>query len=188
MRIISGFHKGRKINAPRNLIARPTTDKAKEAIFNILNNHYLWKNISVLELFSGTGNISFEFASRGVTKILLIENNYRCIEHIKKTMKKLNFQLNAIKVNVFKFLSTKMAYSFDIIFADPPYELNKTKYIEIIDLVFNNKFINDNGVLILEHNGNFTFKDHNKWEFDKKYGSNYFSFFKKKAGNKPDSV
>ena len=74
MRIISGSHKGRKINAPRKLIAKPTTGKAKEAIFNILNNHYLWGNISVLELFAGTGNISCEFASRGVKKITLIEN------------------------------------------------------------------------------------------------------------------
>lgn len=179
MRIISGFHKGRKINAPRKLIAKPTTGKAKEAIFNILNNHYLWKNISVLELFAGTGNISCEFASRGVKKITLIENDPKCIKHIKKIMENLKFQFNTIKINVFKFLSKKIEYSFDIIFADPPYDLDKEKYIKIIDLIFYNKFLNDNGVLILEHNGYFSFNEHTKWHFDKKYGSNSFSFFKK---------
>ena len=179
MRIISGFHKGRKINAPRKLIAKPTTGKAKEAIFNILNNHYLWENISVLELFAGTGNISCEFASRGVKKITLIENNPRCIKHIKKIMENLKFQFNTIKMNVFKFLSKKIEYPFDIIFADPPYDLDKEKYIEMIDLIFRNKFLNDNGVLILEHNGYLAFNEHIKWHFNKRYGSNSFSFFKK---------
>ena len=85
MRIISGIHKGRRLTAPKNLPVRPTTDMAKEALFNILNNTYYFDDISVIDLFSGTGNISFEFSSRGVEQIIAVDNNSKCIHFIEKT-------------------------------------------------------------------------------------------------------
>ena len=88
MRIISGFHKNRKINAPKSLPVRPTTDLAKESLFNIINNTYNIKILNVLDLFSGTGNISYEFASRGANKIISVDNNFNCIKFIKQTSTK----------------------------------------------------------------------------------------------------
>ena len=178
MRIISGSHKGRKINAPRKLIAKPTTGKAKEAIFNILNNHYLWGNISVLELFAGTGNISCEFASRGVKKITLIENNPICIKHIKKIMENLKFQFNPIKINVFKFLSKRIEYPFDIIFADPPYDLDLKKYEAIINKIFKFKMLKNDGIIILEHSNKIELDSIKTFYMKRKYGGCFFSFFK----------
>ena len=100
MKIISGTHKGRKIITPKNVNIRPTTSKSKEALFNILNNFFNFEEISVLDLFSGTGNVSFEFASRGVKKITAVENNYRAVNFIKRKSEELNFSINIINKNV----------------------------------------------------------------------------------------
>ncbi|MBT8377462.1 MAG: RsmD family RNA methyltransferase, partial [Bacteroidia bacterium] len=94
MRIISGTYKGRRITAPKNLPVRPTTDMAKEALFNILNNHYYFDSIMVLDLFAGTGNISYEFASRGVEKILAVDENYKCIKFINETAESFNMPIS----------------------------------------------------------------------------------------------
>ena len=104
MRIISGKYKGRRITAPKNLPVRPTTDLAKESLFNILNNHYYFDSISVVDLFSGTGNIAFEFASRGTSKIHAVDGNYNCVKFINKISTEFNFPINAFKNDVFKFL------------------------------------------------------------------------------------
>ena len=96
MRIISGSHKGRRITAPKGLPVRPTTDMAKEALFNILNNNYYFEDLEVLDLFSGTGNISFEFASRGSKEIVAVDKDYRCIKFIAKMAKELDFNISAM--------------------------------------------------------------------------------------------
>ena len=122
MRIISGKHKGRRITAPKNLPVRPTTDLAKESLFNILNNHYYFDTISVIDLFSGTGNIAFEFASRGAKNIHAVDGNFNCVKFINKTSTEFDFSINAYRSDVFKFLE-KTALNADIIFADPPYDI-----------------------------------------------------------------
>ena len=124
MRIISGHHKGRKIIPPKNLNARPTTDIAKESLFNILHNHYKMNKISTLDLFSGTGNISYEFGSRGCKNIISIDYNYTATSFIKTTSNILSLNIRTIKIDALKYLdSTKE--TFDIIFADPPYKYEK---------------------------------------------------------------
>ena len=101
MRIISGKLKGRRLRAPKNLPVRPTTDMAKEALFNIINNLYYFDSITVIDLFSGTGNISYEFASRGTKNIYAIDANYNCIKYISNTAKELNLEINTFKKKIF---------------------------------------------------------------------------------------
>ena len=103
MRIISGDYKGRKIIFPKNLPVRPTTDMAKESIFNILNNKYTFNKVSILDLFSGSGNISYEFYSRGVKDVLAVDNSLKCINFIKKESSRLGMNISVIKADVFKF-------------------------------------------------------------------------------------
>ena len=121
MRIISGTYKGRKIIAPAKLPVRPTTDMAKEALFNILNNQYYFDDISVLDLFSGTGNISYEFASRGTEDITAVDDHYACIKFINDTAELFEMPIKTIKSDVFKFLEN-FGQQYSIIFADPPYD------------------------------------------------------------------
>ena len=120
MRIISGKHKSRRLTAPKNLPVRPTTDMAKESLFNILNNTYYFDSISVIDLFSGTGNISYEFASRGTKTIYAIDAHFGCIKYISNTAKELDLPIHTFKSDVYKFLE-KTALQTDVIFADPPY-------------------------------------------------------------------
>lgn len=104
MRIISGKHKGKRLTAPKNLPVRPTTDMAKESLFNILNNHFYFDNIAVLDLFAGTGNISFEFASRGSEEIYSVDQHFACVKYINTTSKELDLDINTFKSDVYKFL------------------------------------------------------------------------------------
>ncbi len=180
MRIISGKHKSRRIQAPKKLPVRPTTDMAKEALFNILNNLYYFNNITVLDLFSGTGNISFEFASRGTTTITAVDANFRCIQFINTISKELYFNINTLKADAFKFLR-KASLKFDIVFADPPYNFEQEKFEEIVHLVFENKFLEKNGILIVEHSKHTPLNTHKYFSYSKKYGGNMFSFFENKA-------
>ena len=155
MRIISGKNKGQKIIFPKNLPVRPTTDMAKESIFNILSNKFSFKNKSVIDLFSGSGNISYEFYSRGVKSIYAIDNNFKCIDFINAKKKDLNINIYTIKSDVFKYL--KNSINADIIFADPPYSMDKEKLNLIIELIFENKILNNSGVFILEHYKKYDF-------------------------------
>ena len=177
MRIISGKHKSKRLQAPKNLPVRPTTDMAKEALFNILNNLYYFHNLTVLDLFSGTGNISYEFASRGTENIVAVDAHYGCIKFINKTSKELNLSINSYKSDVFKFLE-KTNLKFDIIFADPPYNLEIEQFKRIVDLVFDNNLLNDEGILIVEHSKHTKLNEHELISYSKKYGGNMFSFFK----------
>ena len=176
MRIISGIHKGKRIQAPKNLPVRPTTDMAKESLFNILNNLYYFQDLKVLDLFAGTGNISFEFASRGTQNITSVDAHYGCVKFINTTSKNLNAPINAVKSNVFKYLE-KTAQKYDIIFADPPYDFAKEKFEEIIHLVFEKELLEPEGLLIVEHSKYTKLEEHEKLSYQKKYGGNMFSFF-----------
>lgn len=176
MRIISGIYKGKRITAPKNLPVRPTTDFAKEALFNMITNEYDIETISVLDLFSGTGNIAFEFASRGAKDICCIDENYHCVNFIKKTSKELNFnQLLVFKNDVFKYLK-KYPKQFDVIFADPPYNIKNIERIP--DLVIENDLLKTDGILIVEHDRNSDFSNHKNFIQHRKYGNVNFSIFK----------
>lgn len=175
MRIISGIYRGKNIQTPTNFKLRPTTDFAKEALFNILTNNFSFENINVLDLFSGTGNITYEFASRGAHSIIAVESNYQHYNFISKEVKKMNFnQVKVIKADVFKFLK-KCNQKFDIIFADPPYELDN--YIDIYNLITENKLYNQEAILIIEHSKNLDFSDKPYFKIKRNYGSVNFSFF-----------
>ena len=177
MRIIAGINRGRKINAPKNLPVRPTTDKAKESIFNIIGNSYDFSELSVLDLFSGTGNISYEFASRGVKNITCVDQNTKCYNFIKSNCKKLALDFKLIKSEAYKFL-TKNKMSFDIIFADPPYNFEMVEYEKITNCIFEKKVLNNFGILIVEHSKKTSLENLKNYKETRKYGDCFFSFFK----------
>lgn len=178
MRIVSGTLKGRRINPPVNLKARPTTDIAKEGLFNILTNEVDFEEISVLDMFGGTGGISYEFASRGCTGITLIEMNQLNFSFIKKTIKELELDsvIDAIKGDSFKFVESK-AGKYDLIFADPPY--SHPRLAEIPNLVFEKDLLKEGGMLILEHPKEFEFSDNEFFYRHRNYGHVNFTFFRK---------
>ncbi|HKJ06576.1 MAG TPA: RsmD family RNA methyltransferase [Flavobacteriaceae bacterium] len=176
MRIISGNHKGKRIQAPKNLPVRPTTDMAKEALFNILNNNYYFSEIRVLDLFSGTGNVSFEFASRGCNSITAVDSFAGCTRFISKINNELDLNINVIKSDVFKYLANH-SNKYDVIFADPPYNFEQDKFLKIADLVIENELLNEEGVLIIEHSKHTPLDTHKNYSHSKKYGGNLFSFF-----------
>jgi len=178
MRIVSGMYKGKVFNPPKNFKARPTTDFAKEGLFNIINNLYDFEEIEVLDLFSGTGSISFEFASRGAKRIDLVELNLNHLKFISNVARELNLkQIHTIKGNAFQFIKA-CNYKYDIIFADPPYALEG---IEIIpDMVFEKDILKPDGCLILEHSGRYNFEDRPQFSHERNYGSVHFTFFKLK--------
>ncbi len=148
---------------------------AKEALFTILENNFDLEESSVLDLFSGTGNISYEFASRGAQQIMLVENDPRQLRFIRNTLRELEMtEVEVVRSNVFAFLR-HASLSFDIIFADPPYAL---KGIETLpDMIFGNSFLAPGGWFILEHSRKQDFRHHPHFLFMKKYGQVHFSFF-----------
>ena len=176
MRIISGKHKGRRLVAPKNLPVRPTTDMCKESLFNILNNHFNFHSLKVLDLFSGTGNISYEFGSRGAGPITSVDGDFGCVNFIKKTASDLDLDITAIKSDVFKFLE-KSKSSYDIIFADPPYDLNQQDFERIIELIFENVLLDEDGMLIVEHSKHTKLDHLTNFSFSKNYGGSVFSFY-----------
>ncbi|MFY7672319.1 16S rRNA (guanine(966)-N(2))-methyltransferase RsmD [Tenacibaculum sp. MEBiC06402] len=176
MRIISGKYKSKRISAPKNLPVRPTTDMAKESLFNILNNLYYFDSISVLDLFAGTGNISYEFASRGTETIYAVDAHFGCIKFINQIAKELDCEITTFKSDVFKFLE-KSSLKTDIIFSDPPYNFEEEQFLKIADLVFENDLLNDEGVLIIEHSKHTDLSSHPKLSYQKRYGGSVFSFF-----------
>ncbi|RNC87171.1 MAG: 16S rRNA (guanine(966)-N(2))-methyltransferase RsmD [Winogradskyella sp.] len=176
MRIISGEYKGRKIVAPKQLPVRPTTDMAKEALFNILNNHYYFDEVSVLDLFAGTGNISYEFASRGSETILAVDANIGCIKFINKTADSFDMAIMTVRSDVFKFLE-KAKEKHTIIFADPPYDFDVSEFEKIPELVFQNNLLETDGLLIVEHSKHTKLDHMDNFSYSKSYGGNSFSFF-----------
>jgi 16S rRNA (guanine966-N2)-methyltransferase len=175
MRIISGTHKGRAFYPPKNLPVRPTTDFGKEALFNILNNRIDYETTKALDLFAGTGSISYELASRGCPAITAVDEDYNCCAFIKKTIEEFGFKgIPVIKNDVFRFLkSTKEQY--DLIFADPPYELKETA--EIPGLVFSGNLLKPNGILIVEHPKELSFETTERFLEQRNYSKVNFSIF-----------
>ncbi len=175
-RIISGKYKGRRIAAPKKLPVRPTTDMAKEALFNILKNKFHFRDLRVLDLFAGTGNISYEFASRGTSHITAVDGNYGCIQFINKTSEEFEFTIQTIKSDVFKYLE-RASGRYDIIFADPPYDIDIKEFENIITMVFEAHLLAQDGLLIVEH-GKYTKLDSFiNYDDTRHYGGNAFSFF-----------
>ena len=172
MRIISGKHKGKRIIAPHNLPVRPTTDRAKEALFNILDSRYYFNDKNVLDLFSGTGNISYEFASRGIEEIICVDSNHNCIKFIDSNSEQLKINISTKKSDCLEYLK-KCKKQFNFIFADPPYYYNNHQ--ELVKSVKVNNLVKDDGCLIIEHDKTNSFEDDNA-EL-RKYGTVYFSIF-----------
>lgn len=178
MRIIGGSMKGRTFDPPSSFKARPTTDFAKEGLFNVISNGYDMESVRVLDLFSGTGSISYEFASRGVREIYSVEMNPLHAAFIKKTSSALKISgMQVIRHNVFDFLDI-CRLDFDIVFADPPYDIEGLDSIP--DKVFSamdGHLLREGGVFVLEHPGTYSFVHHPRFKKERKYGNVHFSFF-----------
>ncbi|MFE3867705.1 RsmD family RNA methyltransferase [Flavobacterium sp. LS2P90] len=176
MRIISGKYKGRRISPPKGLPVRPTTDMSKEALFNVLNNHFSFEGLKILDLFAGTGNISYEFASRGSTPITSVDGDFGCVKFIKQVATEFDFNIAATKSDVFTYLE-RCKTSYDIIFADPPYALDQATFEKIVSLIFEKELLNQDGMMVIEHS-KYTKLDHMiNFSFKKSYGGSIFSFF-----------
>lgn len=175
MRIIGGRLKGKTILPPMGYSARPTTDFAREGLFNILNNEYEFEDLKVLDLFGGTGAIAYEFASRGAARVYSIEMNKDNAVFIKKEAARLGLDnVTAVHSNVFDFLPI-CREKFDIIFADPPYALEGLDTIP--DKVLQQNILHSGGYFILEHGDEYSFRSHPMFKKEKNYGRVHFSFF-----------
>ena len=178
IRIIAGKYKGKKITAPKNFEVRPTTDFAKEALFSIITNRYNISEISVLDLFAGIGSIDYEFASRGCKDITSVELNGKHVKFIQDINKLLGInEIHIIKQNVFNFIEKESYKSYDIIFADPPFDMEDKEYENLIHCVLNHNFLSKNGEFILEHNTRKDLSEHPYFLETRKYGNVRFSFF-----------
>jgi 16S rRNA (guanine(966)-N(2))-methyltransferase RsmD len=176
MRIIGGKLRGLRLNPPKNLPVRPTTDLAKEAWFNILQNQIEFEGIKVLDLFCGTGNISLEFASREAAQVISVDRSIYCVNYIKDTARQHHLeQIKTYKADVFKFLEMETE-KYDLIFADPPYDLNRIP--EIPKVVFDKDLLLPGGMLIVEHQSLQNLSNHAAFVEQRKYGHSSFSFFK----------
>lgn len=177
MRIISGTLKSRRIVAPNNLPVRPTTDFAKESLFNILRHKIDFEETRVLDLFAGIGSISFECCSRGAQSVVAVDSFFKCIDFIKQTAETLNIkQLQAIKGDVFHFI-THTTHTFDFIFADPPYDLNGIENLP--NLIFEHHLLEKEGLFVLEHSRDYHFNDHPHFLEERHYGKVHFTFFQR---------
>lgn len=178
MRIVGGIRRRRQIVPPRNFRARPTTDFAKENLFNVLQNLYDLESVEVLDLFSGTGSISYEFASRGARRVVSVEMNPLHQRFIADTARELGFsQIQSIKTNVFVYLKSMAGdEAFDIVFADPPYDMEGVE--QLPELVLGGDFVREEGIFILEHSAEKNFSDYPNFYQQRSYGSVQFSFFR----------
>ena len=177
MRIIGGKLKGKTINPPMGYSARPTTDFAREGLFNVLDNEYEFEDLKVLDLFGGTGSIAYEFASRGAARVYSIEMNRDNAQFIRKEAKRLGLDnVTSVHSNVFDFLPI-CHEKFDLIFADPPYALEDLATIP--DKVFAHDILHPGAYFILEHPEEYNFESHPYFIKEKKYGNVHFSFFEK---------
>ena len=177
MRIIGGQFKGRKFFPPaKNWPTRPTTDYAKEGLFNILLNHFDFESLEVLDIFGGTGSHSYEFISRGCEDVIYVDKFSGCIDFVKKTAQTLDIENNIriIRMDVFKFIKSTH-HKFNYIFAGPPYDLPDLDTIP--DLIFSHKLLKDGGWLVLEHDANHSFQNHPLCFRERSYGKAIFSFF-----------
>lgn len=175
MRIISGLYKGRNIQAPANLPVRPTTDRAKEALFSYLQHRYDFETLAVLDLFAGTGNISYEFASRGCENIIAVDQNAGCCRFIQATAQMLGTNsIQQQQADVFTWLSRNTA-QFDLIFADPPYQLDRLKALP--GIIQEKNMLKEAGLFILEHPIQYKFDAEAGFLEARNYGQSVFSIF-----------
>ena len=176
MRIIGGKFRSKRFKAPNNIKARPTTDFAKEALFNILNNHYDIEDLVVLDLFGGIGSISLEFASRGAADITVVEKDKNQIKFINKMVEELDLfdSIHTIQLDVFKYLKT-CSKKFSLIFADPPYSMESGYTIP--KLVFEKELLIPGGMLVYEHHKHVTPEEHDCYVETRNYGNLSFSFY-----------
>lgn len=176
MRIIGGEFKGRRIEPPAGFKARPTTDFARESLLNILDNRYDLSSVSLLELFAGTGAVSYEFASRGCRDLELVETDRRYCEFIIgsfRTLGIMSARVHRIDVRTWLKICRRQ---FDIIFADPPYALSWLS--DLPDLVVGSGAVHQNSIFILEHPKSYDFRTHKSFSEHRKYGNVNFSFFR----------
>ena len=176
MRIISGTHGGRKISPPADMpYTRPTTDIAKEGLFNIIQNNLEIENLKTLDLFGGTGCISYELASRGAKELTIVEKDNKMYDFIKKTAASLQVQnFNLVKADVFKYIES-CTQSYDFIFAGPPYAL--TTIDELPKLLFEKKLLNKGGWFVLEHTPRNDYRKYEHYRTERNYGTTIFSIF-----------
>lgn len=174
MRVIAGKYKGMTIPMPKKGNIRPTTDRSKEALFSIINSRFDLENCAVLDLFTGSAGVAFEFASRYAQSVVSVEVNRRVQRQNADFAKEKNIsEIRFISSDVFSFLK-KQDEPFDIIFADPPYDLKKIQ--ELPELVFSNKLLSPGGLLIIEHHSTLQWSNPHKFE-SRPYGQSVFSFF-----------
>lgn len=176
MRIISGRHRGKRIIAPKKLPVRPTTDRVKESLFNILNNHFDLESVRVLDLYAGTGNISYEFASRGAASILSVDVHGPCVQFIAKTAQALDAPIQPIRQAVMPFLK-RNSECFDIIFADPPYNIAAEELDAMIALILTNNMLNKGGWLVIEHSKHIRLEEVAGFREQRRYGGSVLSIF-----------
>jgi 16S rRNA (guanine(966)-N(2))-methyltransferase RsmD len=175
MRIVGGKYRGRVFTPGKTFKARPTTDMAKESLFNVLQNYIDFEGTKTLDLFSGTGSISYEMASRGSTNVTAVEINPAHIQFIKEVIEKLGEKnIRIVKSNAFVF-AKRIKETFDLIFADPPYD--HPQFAEVADLIFKNNLLKPGGIFILEHSGQFDYSKHPNFKELRRYGSVHFSLF-----------
>ena len=177
-RIIAGLHKGRRIHAPKNLPVRPTTDRAKEALFNILTHQIDIPNCHLLDLYAGTGSISYEFLSRGGQSSTAIDCHRGCLTFIKETAGQLNLPVQSVQIDVTAFLE-KNRQVFDLIFMDPPFSFTQEQFAKNIDQILKGDWF-DTGLLIVEHPSKMIWDDRPEWVESRRYGGSHFSFFSRK--------
>jgi 16S rRNA (guanine966-N2)-methyltransferase len=177
MRIISGKLKGRKFDIPNGWKTRPTTDIARESLFNILQNKIEIESKDILDLYSGSGAVGYEFISRGAGMVTFVDKFQGCINFIKNNINLFNVALsaNVIKAEVFQFLKSCDCSQFDIVFADPPYD--DDKMLLLPDKIFGNNMLRKDGILIIEHDERHNFEKHTNFVELRKYGQSQFSFF-----------
>lgn len=175
MRIIGGQFKGKKIQAPSTLRSRPTTDFAKESLFNILNNQIDFEGMTVLDLFAGTGNISYEFMSRGVEQVWAVDMDRKCVYFIHQFCERNQIDnINTVKANTYQFLKT-IQIKFDLVYADPPY--NHAHVAKLAEKIFAADVLNQDGMVIIEHGPETDYSDSPYFKQHRKYGNVNFSFF-----------
>jgi len=181
MRVISGTLGGRRFNPPSSMPhTRPTTDIAKEGLFNILQNHFDFEQLRTLDLFGGTGSISYELASRGVPDLTIVEKDPAMYEFIKKTSADFRISgLRTLKSDVFKFI-LGCQDKFDLIFAGPPYAL--VNIDDLPRLIFEKQLLKKHGWFILEHTPRNDYKSFPYYRSERNYGTTIFSFFEESRG------
>lgn len=176
MRVISGILKARRFSVPKNFPSRPTTDFAKEGLFNMLEHQMSLFDLEILDLCSGTGNISFEFLSREAGNVTAVDSNDRCVAFIRKTATEFGIgqNLQTIRADIQQFVG-RTERRYDLIFADPPYKYEG--YVSLVQTILERELLKENGTLIVEHGKETNLSNMEGYEFTRNYGNVHFSFF-----------